>query len=166
MHALLGLSASHLSKLSPASFSTIAQHHRLKASEGLNEALCTPIQSVEKADTVIAACHALLFQSWYMDDGLIAFLVLTRSCALVSHQVRSQNIQALLAKEDLDSRTEVMKERLEGTPIFSQILIYESASSLQTLSPLCLEKYQQDFLQCLLDGFASLSHTSAQGLSE
>lgn len=164
MHGLLGLSASHLTKISSESFTTIAQSHRLRASKGLNEALSAPLQTVEEADAVIATCHALLLQSWYMDDGLKAFLVLTRSCDLVSNQVRAQNIQALLAKEDLDSRTEIMKGRLDGTPSFNPAFIHEAASSLNAILPLCWKKYQQDFQECLLANFLSLSQTSAQGL--
>ena len=164
MHALLGLSASHLSKMSPASLTSIAEDHRLRACKGLNEALSGPLKSIEEADAVIAACYALLLQSWYMDDGLNAFLIFTRSCNLVSHQVRTQNIQALFAKEDLDSRTEIMKGRLDGIPSFNPAFIKEAESSLNMILPLCSETYQQELQRILLANFNRLSQTSAQGV--
>jgi hypothetical protein len=165
MHALLGLSASHLSKLSPNSYTAVAQSHRLKASRGLNQALSAPLKSVEEADAVIAACHALLLQSWYMDDGLIAFLVLTRSSNLVSQQVRDQNIQALLAKDDMDSFVEIMTIRLNDakSPSFNPTFIYDATSSLNALLCLCTKQYQRDFQKCLLDNFLALSQTSIEG---
>lgn len=165
MHALLGLSASHLSKISPASYTSIAQDHRLKASKGLNQALSVPLTSPEEADAIIATCHALLMQSWFMDDGLSAFLVLTRSSNIVPQQVRKQNIHALLAKEDLDSGVEFMKGHLSGTPSFSPIFVYDAVSSLNGLIPLCSKSYQQDLQACMLENFLSLCHTSVEGLS-
>lgn len=163
MHALLGLSASHLSKISPVSLDAIAQSHRLKASKGLNEALSAPLASVEEADAVIAACHALLLQSWFMEDGLNTFLILTRSCNLVSQQVKDQNIQARLANEDLDSSVETMNGRLKGTLLFDASFICEAASSLNNIVHLCLKAYQRGFQECLLENVLSLSQTSAQG---
>ena len=164
MHAILGLSASHLSKLSPASYTTIAQDHRLKASRGLNKALSAPLKSPEEADAIIATCHALLMQSWFMDDGLSAFLVLTRSSQLVPQQIRNQKIEALLAKEDLDSGVEFMKGHLSGTPLFSPAFVYDAVSSLNGLLPLCLEAYQQELQKCMLENFVSLHSTSVEGL--
>lgn len=164
MHALLGLSASHLSKVSPASLTSVAEDHRLRACKGLNEALSGPLKSIEEADAVIAACHALLLQSWYMDDGLNAFLVFTRSVNLVALQVRTQNIQALFAKEDFDSRTEIMKTRLDGLPTFNPAFIEEAQASLDMILPLCLKPYQQELQRILLTNFLRLSETSAQGM--
>ena len=164
MHALLGLSASHLSKISPASYTAIAQDHRLKASKGLNQALDAPLKSPEEADAIIATCHALLMQSWFMDDGLSAFLVLTRSSSLVPRQVRKQNIQALLAKEDLDSGVEFMKGHLSGTPTFSPTFVYDAVSSLNGLLPWCSNPYQKEFQVIMLENFLSLCHTSIEGL--
>jgi hypothetical protein len=166
MHALLGLSASHLSKLSPTSYTAVAQTHRLKASQGLNQALSAPLKSVQEADAVIAACNALLLQSWYMDDGLNAFLVLTRSSHLVAEEVRRQNTKALLAKGDLDTFVEVMSTRLNGakSPAFNPTFISDATSSLNELLPLCTKQYQRDFRQCLLDNFLALSCSSIEGL--
>lgn len=163
MNALLGLSASHLSKISPASFTAVAQDHRFKACKGLNEALSAPLKSIEEADAVIAACHALLLQSWYMDDGLNAFLVLTRSCNVVAHQIRGQNIQALLAKEDLDSRTELMRSRLDGTPSFNTDFINDAKSSLDAIFPVYTKTYQRELHEILLANFLSLSQAPTQG---
>ncbi|KAH8821860.1 hypothetical protein F5884DRAFT_851069 [Xylogone sp. PMI_703] len=145
MHALLGLSASHLSKISSASFTAVAQNHRLKASKGLNEALSAPLRSPEEADAVIAACHALLFQS-----------------CLVSKQVRDQNIQALLAQEDLDSRAEIMSARLDGTPSFNTAVVDDATSSLNALLPICSKNYQREFLECLLENVLALRQKSTR----
>jgi len=164
MHALLGLSASHLSKISPASYTAIAQDHRLKASKGLNQALSAPLKSPEEADAIIATCHALLMQSWFMDDGLSSFLVLTRSSNLVPQQVRKQNINALLAKEDLDSGVQFMKGHLSGTPSFSSIFVNDAVSSLNGLLPLCSKPYQQELQSIMLGNFLSLCHTSIEGM--
>jgi hypothetical protein len=90
-HALLALSASHLDKVTTGGFTTTAQSHRFSAIRGLNNALHQPVTTAEQGDSILATCYAVLMQSWYMDDGLTPFLILTRSCDSVTRHIQSQN---------------------------------------------------------------------------
>jgi hypothetical protein len=97
MHAILALSASHLDKLAPSGLTNVAESHRLAAIKGLNSGLDTPLQSAEEGDAVLATCFALLLQSWYMDDGLRSFLILIRSCDLMTKHMHTQNVDSILS---------------------------------------------------------------------
>jgi hypothetical protein len=144
MHAMLALSASHLRKISPAPscLSIPAQTHRLAAMKGLNEALSRPIYSSEEADAAIASCYALLLQSWYMDDGLQASLVLTRSCEWTTRWVREQKVKSVLADENEYTKVAIMRGRFKDAPIFDVAFSQKAVASVQTLQPLCVEDFQ------------------------
>src|SRR4051794_15894319 len=118
MHAMLALSASHLHKLGVNNLTLPAQTHRLAAITGLNQTLSKPLSNSEEGDAVIATCYALLMQSWYMDDGLQASLVLTRSCEWTTRWVRGQGVRSLLAGDGEEMRVSTMRGRLKDVPRF------------------------------------------------
>jgi hypothetical protein len=144
MHVILALSASHLRKISPilSCLSGPAQSHRLAAMKGLNEALSQPLCSSEEADAAIAACYALFMQSWYMDDGLQASLILTRSCQWTTKWVRGQKIKSILAEEDDCTRIAIMRGRFKDSPRFDVGFSKKAVISLQILEPHCIEEFQ------------------------
>jgi hypothetical protein len=164
-HALLGLSASHLSKLTTSGFTTIAQSHRLSAIKGLNNALHQPVTTAEQGDAILATCYALLMQSWYMDDGLTAFLVLTRSCDSVTRHIQSHNVNSILAQENLDSRIEKVHTRLRGVPDFNIECLCSAISSLNALQPHCQQAFEKKLWTTLQDSFISLAHSPLQGMT-
>ena len=164
MHSILALAASHLDKLARCGLTAVAQSHRLLAIKGLNKASGQSSQSAEDGDAVIAACNALLMQSWYMDDGLQSFLIMTRSCNLVTGQIQARKIGAILAYEDLGSRLHNVRARLEGASPFDAVFIHAATVSLDALRPLYRQDFEKDLLACLFNGFRSLSKTPTEGM--
>ncbi|KAL3417070.1 C6 transcription factor [Phlyctema vagabunda] len=157
MHAMLALAASHLEKLTHCGLTSIAQSHRLAAIKGLNAALGKPMDHKEEADAAIGACYALLMQSWYMEDGLQASLILTRSCEFTTRKVQAQNLGSILAEEGPDSRISNMRARMKDTPDFDDKFIDAAVKSTSDLLPLCEDKYQRTLFDGLIQAFTSLS---------
>ncbi|KFY49948.1 hypothetical protein V496_09694 [Pseudogymnoascus sp. VKM F-4515 (FW-2607)] len=162
MHAILALSASHLEKLSKSGLTKVAQAHRLAAITGLNSHLDKPLKTAADGDAVIATCFALLMQSWYMDDGLESFLVMTRSCEIITKHVRDQKLDAILARDDC-SRVENMRPRLNGAPSYDLDFLSVASQSVNDVGLLCEEGYQWKLLTSLQECVASLakSHMEA-----
>jgi hypothetical protein len=165
VHALLALSASHLNKVTTGGFTTTAQSHRLSAIRGLNNALHQTVTSAEQGDAILATCYALLMQSWYMDDGLTAFLVLTRSCDSVTRHIQSQNVGSILAQENLDSRMERVQTRLNGVPAFNIECLRSAILSLNALQHHCQQAFEKKLWTTLQDSFISLAHSPLQGMT-
>lgn len=164
MHALLALSASHLNKLTTSGFTTIAQSHRLSAMKGLNNVVNQPVKTAEQGDAILATCYALLMQSWYMDDGLSAFLVLTRTCNSVAQHIQSQKVGSILAQDNPDSRIDSVRARLNGTPAFNIECLRSALLSLDALQPYCQLAFEKKLWATLRDCFISLAHTPLQGM--
>ncbi|KAF4617944.1 hypothetical protein G7Y89_g15039 [Cudoniella acicularis] len=162
MHALLALSASHLNKLTTSDLASTAKSHRLAAIKGLNSVLDQPVTTAEQGDAILATCYSLLMQSWYMDDGLPTFLVMTRSCDLVTRQIQQQEVGSILAQENLDSRIERMRPRLNGAPTFSVECIRSSLISLNAVQSLYLRTFEKHLWTSLQDCFISLASSPAQ----
>jgi hypothetical protein len=160
MHAMLALSASHLEKLAPSSLTVTAQNHRLAAIKGLNEALSQPLSSTEEGDAAIAVCYALLMQSWYMDDGLQASLVLTRSCGYTTKWVREQKFKSILSEDDEEARLATMKGRFKDAPRFDTKFIERGLGSLQGLEALCEEEVHFKVFDGLREAYQSLTMSS------
>jgi hypothetical protein len=163
-HALLALSASHLDKITTGRFTTMAQSHRFSAIKGLNTALQQPVTTAEQGDSILATCYALLMQSWYMDDGLVTYLILTRSCDSVTRHIQSQNAGSILAEENLDSRMERVQMRLNGVPSFNIEFLYSAIASLNALRPYCHQIFENKLWATLQDSFISLAHSPVQGM--
>src|SRR5277367_1696803 len=101
MSAILGLGASHLTRVEAGSdYNTQAIIHRGRAIEGLNRALANPNRSVRESDVMLAACYALTFQASYMGDGLIDFITMVRGCALVSRRIVEEGVPTAFNMRD------------------------------------------------------------------
>ncbi|KAK0122589.1 hypothetical protein ONS96_009630 [Cadophora gregata f. sp. sojae] len=157
MHAMLALSASHLERLTPSHLTSTAQSHRLLAISGLNTALSRLLPSSTDGDAAIATCYALLMQSWYMDDGLSASIILTRSVNSTTKWVREQRVRSLLACDDEGTRRAGMKGRLRGAPGFEGGFVDGAVGALGGLEGLCEgEGYQRGLYGVLRGAFEML----------
>ena len=163
MHAMLALSASHLEKLAPNGLTTIAQSHRLLAIKGLNNALANPLYSAEEGDAAIAACYALFMQSWYMDDGLQASLVLTRSLDLTTKRVRDQQLGSIFAGETGETRLSSMKGRIKDCPKFDEDFIGAAVSSVGALEGLLEWEFERELWGGLRDAFGAFHGEAVDG---
>lgn len=93
MHAILSLGATHYALISPngSQYTPIAIAHRGQALQLLGAALskgdsCSDIEM----DGILATCYALVFQAYYMTDGLVDFAVMVRGCATVTNRIRER----------------------------------------------------------------------------
>jgi hypothetical protein len=154
---MLALSASHLERLATSCLTVPAQNHRLASIKGLNETLSRPLSNTEDGDAAIATCYALLMQSWYMDDGLQAFLVLTRSCGWTTKWVREQKCRSILAGECDETRLGTMRARLKDAPRFNTGFVERAVESLAALEPLYEESVLVEISGQLMKAFKSLS---------
>ncbi|MCJ1446031.1 MAG: hypothetical protein MMC23_006536 [Stictis urceolatum] len=116
----------------------------------------------EAGDAAIAACYALMMQSWYMDDGLKSFLILSRSCSAVHGQVRESGVGAVFAQDDRMARVERMKKKFEGAPRFSETFLEHAIQSLEALRGLCEELFELDLIGRLEDCFRNLCNSPYQ----
>lgn len=163
MHAMLALSASHLEKLAPNGLTSIAQSHRLEAIKGLNTALTQPLHNAEEGDAAIAACYALFMQSWYMDDGLQASLVLTRSLDLTTKQVRQQQPDSIFAGENGETRLTSMRTRIKDCPKFDVDFIDTAVTSIEALEPLLEWDFERELWSGLVDAFTAFYGEAVDG---
>ena len=104
-------------------------------------------------------------QSWYMDDGLESFLVMTRSCDLLTKHVRSHKVDSILAKDDSESRVENMRSRLEGAPSYDLGFLALAWQSLDAVGALCNESYQMKLLISLQQCISSMAKSHMEGMS-
>ncbi|KAH7381051.1 hypothetical protein BKA64DRAFT_227227 [Cadophora sp. MPI-SDFR-AT-0126] len=159
MHAMMALSASHLERLAPSHLTSTAQSHRLHAISGLNVALSSsqPLSTAD-GDAAIATCYALLMQSWYMDDGLPASIILTRSVHSTTKWVREQKVRSLLAGDDEGTRRVGMRGRLRGAPGFDAGFVGGALKALGGLEGRCVggEGYQRELYGVLREAFGML----------
>jgi hypothetical protein len=163
MHAMLALSASHLEKLAPNGLTDIAQSHRLEAIKGLNTALIKPLHTPEDGDAAIATCFALLMQSWYMDDGLQASFVLTRSLDATTKQVRDQELGSIFACESSETRFNSMKNRIQDCPRFDIDFINAAINSIEALGPVLTSNFEIDLWTGLVEAFRAFYGDAAEG---
>lgn len=90
MHSILCLGASHLSRIAQngAIYTPMAIAHRGRALKALGEALATSDQCTRtELDLLLATTYALTFQSNYMEDGLVDFVVMVRGCAIITLRI-------------------------------------------------------------------------------
>jgi hypothetical protein len=136
MHAMLGLAATCLAANTPAEYGSLALSHRLMAIKGLNEALSKAVWTRDDGDALLAACYALTFLSSYLKDGIFEFLTMVRGCGLLSLQLWNDNVDVSFSIRP-DEHHEFMKSRLNNLPDIDTDLLQDSASSFNTLLPLC-----------------------------
>ncbi|SCO88983.1 uncharacterized protein FRV6_13111 [Fusarium oxysporum] len=87
VHAMLGLAASHLSLSGDTDYTAQALSHRVHAITLLNQALSKPCKSKAEADARIATVMTLIFQSSYMFEGMVEFIIMIRGCRAVSDAI-------------------------------------------------------------------------------
>ncbi|KIX10031.1 uncharacterized protein Z518_01112 [Rhinocladiella mackenziei CBS 650.93] len=104
MHALLGLGAFHLGAMSleQESCHREALDHRIYAIQGLNSAMSESSQESNESGAILAACYALTFQSVYLADGMIDFIVFVRGCYLAANTFRGGGLITGLPNRHLD----------------------------------------------------------------
>ncbi|KAF7511716.1 hypothetical protein GJ744_003879 [Endocarpon pusillum] len=163
MHALLGLGASHLTRMSAHSdYSTAAMIHQGQAIKGLNEALAKENRSYGESDALLAACYALTFQASYMTDGMTDFMTMVRGCALVTHQIQQQETRTAFNLEQ-DMHFRIMLPRLEHLRNISPTLITPAMVAVDALRPLLRTSMDHHFYASLSSVLSALQQSPKTG---
>ena len=164
MHAMLALAASNLTSISGTDFSRAALSHRVHAVSGLKGALGPQIRSASEADATLAAFYIFGFQSLYIDDGLIDFLIMIRGCTLVTRQIQSDGLPTVFQFPNLDSYIKAIAAEEAHIPCMSSDLAISAIESLQTLKPLCKHETEILALSLLESIIMQMQFSTAQGL--
>lgn len=93
MHAILSLGATHytLAEHSKAGYTQMAISHRGKSLHLLSTALANVDRCTESdLDGILATCYTLVFQAYFMPDGLADFAVMVRGCGMVTQHITSR----------------------------------------------------------------------------
>jgi Fungal specific transcription factor domain len=162
MHAILGMSASHLELLTEEPLGTIAIHHRLLAVQGSNAALSQKTRTGSDGDALLGSCYLLAFQASYMRDGLFEFFTMVRGCSLLSGQLREENLPMAFFLTEKD-HFQFMEERLLDLPVISSELVEGAQTSLAMVKSLCCRPYQIDFHQLLDNCVEAVRLSSLRG---
>ena len=162
MHAILGMSASHLELLTGESLSSIAIHHRLLAIQGSNKTLSQKTRTGSDGDALLGSCYLLAFQASYMKDGLFEFFTMIRGCTLLSNQLKEENLPMAFFLTEKD-HFQFMEERLLDLPVISSELVEGAQASLSAVQPICCLPYQTEFYQLLDDCMEAIRMSSLRG---
>lgn len=133
MHSMLGLAATHLSAITNVDYSEAALTHRVRAIEGLNKALSKKPEKEPDGDALLATMYSLTFQSAFMSDSLIEFLIMVRGCVILSGQLESQSSIAFFVI-DWYSHMRYMEPRLDDLPFVDVALAERAEVSLEALN--------------------------------
>lgn len=159
-HAVLGLSASHISLVSKMDLSSSALSHRVLAVKGLNEAFSSPPKTSEDADALLAACYALSLQAIYIGESVTEFLIMLKGCHVILSQRWPQRLgTAFLMPE---SYCEPF-EKFAVLSVVDPSRYNPAIESLEQLKPLCTGKLEKTILQYMLDVVRLLKVSSREG---
>jgi hypothetical protein len=162
MHAILGMSASHLELLTGEPLSTIAIHHRLLAVQGSNAALSVKARTGSDGDALLGACYLLAFQASYMRDGLFEFFTMVRGCSLLSIQLKEEKLPMAFFLTEKD-HFHFMEERLLDLPVISSELVEGAQKSLAAAQPLFTMPCHTHLYQLLDECIESIRISSLRG---
>ncbi|KIX03681.1 uncharacterized protein Z518_07234 [Rhinocladiella mackenziei CBS 650.93] len=105
MHALLALSASHISSLNGVEQDNCtALVHKGHAIAGLKEAFTKREHSSLESDVMLATCYALAFQSALVPTASLDFATFVRGCALVTEHIQNEGKNTRFKLPDDPSR--------------------------------------------------------------
>ena len=133
MHSMLGLAATHLTAITNVDYSEAALSHRVRAIQGFNKALSKKPEKEPDGDALLATMYSLTFQSAFMSDSLMEFLIKVRGCVMLSGQLESQSSIAFFVI-DWYSHLRYMEPRLDNLPFVDTSLAEGAAVSLEALS--------------------------------
>lgn len=133
MHSMLGLAATHLSAITNVDYSEAALSHRVRAIHGFNKALSKKPEKEPDGDALLATIYSLTFQSAFMSNSLMEFLIMVRGCVILSGQLEGQSSIAFFVI-DWFSHLQYMEPRLSSLPFIDVALAEGAEVSLEALN--------------------------------
>lgn len=169
MHAILSLGATHYGLAAPngSHYSLMAIAHRGKALEYLSTALkkvdsCTAIS----LDGILATCYALVFQAYYMRDGLVDFAVMVRGCTLVTNCIQARFIDSrMFSIQSHEQVAQLVGPWLstDAHPDYGAIDL--CIRDIDQLRPLLQSEGTMGFFKALREIYLALFHSIRDGFS-
>ena len=129
---MLGLAATHLSAITNVDYSEAALSHRIRAIQGFNKALSKKPEKEPDGDALLATIYSLTFQSAFMSNSLMEFLIMVRGCVILSGQLEGQSSIAFFVI-DWFSHLRYMEPRLDKLPFIDLSLAEGAEVSLEAL---------------------------------
>lgn len=169
MHAILSLGATHYGLATPngSHYSLMAISHRGKALEYLSAALekvdsCTAIY----LDGILATCYALVFQAYYMSDGLVDFAVMVRGCTLVSNCIQARFIDSrMFSIQSQEQVAKLVEPWLSTDAHPDNGAIDLCIRDIDQLCPLLQSEGTTGFFNALRGIYSALLHSIRDGFS-
>ncbi|KAH7361216.1 hypothetical protein BKA66DRAFT_573564 [Pyrenochaeta sp. MPI-SDFR-AT-0127] len=135
MHAILALAGSHLALQVENPQIQLALSHRQKAITGLEDAFTRWPPSANEAHVMLAAGYLLSFQSSYIEDGFLDFILSLRGCALLSQLICNTGLQGPFAVQ-ANMHSATMDHAFQNFPHLDQDLAREALQSIAKFSHL------------------------------
>ncbi|KAK4128538.1 hypothetical protein N657DRAFT_560911 [Parathielavia appendiculata] len=149
MHAMLGLGASHLD-IYLGNYSSHALSHRVKAIQGLKQALSTPPTSTAEGDARFAAIFALAFQASCMPHGMCEFLSMVKGCHLIASTSLLSFRDSLFWEFTQEGYSQSVRRAIGTGPVHlnpdQEALLDSFLESLRALAPLCTSPLEIKFM--------------------
>lgn len=147
---MLGLAASHLSLSGDTDYTAQALSHRVHAITLLNQALSKPCKSKVDADARIATVMTLIFQSSYMFEGMVEFIIMIRGCRAVSDAILPRLENSLFEGFTAESHNKHVLS-LNPVDVVGEIadILGEGLVSVRRLRPICQSVIEVKYLGIL-----------------
>jgi hypothetical protein len=152
MHAILGFSASELTRNDPSILSS-AMNHRIKAIRAIKKRLAETTKSsmnYEEANAMVATCYALTFQSVSLEDGLAEYLTFIRGIMIVGMQMVFRGIKPIFENMFEQDQDALLEPLMQGLPLIPKGYTDSAMEALTNLRPLCAEGVELEYHQHLM----------------
>ncbi|KAK1140085.1 hypothetical protein N8T08_010917 [Aspergillus melleus] len=173
MHAILSLGATHYALIAPSGskYTPMAIAHRGKALQLLGTALSNGDScSDTEMDGILATCYTLVFQAYYMSDGLVDFAVMVRGCATVTNQIRARyNKSRMFALQSQEEVSAMVGTWLPTEPLAIQDTLLFCIEDLEELRPLLQSPAHHTFFQAIRKTYIAMQYSPQEaffGLTE
>ncbi|CAG8364561.1 unnamed protein product [Penicillium salamii] len=163
MHAILSLGATHytLADHSQTGYTQMAISHRGKSLQSLSAALsnldnCTDVD----LDGILATCYTLVFQAYFMPDGLTDFAVMVRGCGMVTQHIISRfNGSKMFTLQTPEQMTELLAPWLPTNAHPDHEVIDSCITDIDKLHSFLQSSGSRDFFNALRKIYLALKYS-------
>jgi len=165
LHAMLSLSASHLTVTSTSPLYSSALSYRGLAISGLNRALSTSPESKADADAILATCWILTAVTIYMGESVEEFFTMIRGINLVLSQNWVSKYGTAFLNLQVGGQEEVLRARLNNFPLLPRHQVAEAKESIEMMRLLQMSESERGLCNSQLEMVTLMSISSLEGLS-
>jgi len=171
MHVILACAASDLLKQTQQQDLLVpALAHRLRAVRAIKKRLADMPRhgtTENEANSMLATCFALTFQSSTLDDGMPEFMTFIRGIIVVAMQMYIRGLKPMFTNLDSNRSEALIAPKMESLPLINEEWSHMVIESIEALGPWCEKRRLADLGQnsdsnndASDGGLASEYHTS------